>query len=335
MVEAPGVRVPRSEAEATRRRLRELDVLRTDLEVTRDGDQVVFPVAEACGPRLPTVPWEFQPRDRRPSSYLDLLAWPADLRAAAPRAFEQIGDTVVVKVPPDLMDRAGEIGDALLRFHPGCRAVFHDHGVKGEFRTRALERIAGSGGTLTQVGENGIRLWVDLAAAYFSPRLSGERTRVAALVRPGEHVVDLFAGVAPAAVQCALRGAHVDAVDLNPEACVLARRNVEENKVADKVTVHAGDAREVAARLAPAHRILMNLPHGAKAFLDVAARLVHPGGTVHYHEILPSEDLAAREKILVAEFARLGRPVRAVHARIVRQYSPQDVHAVFDVEVAP
>jgi len=42
VVRATGVRVPRSEAEATRRRLLELGVLRIDLQVARDGDDVVF-----------------------------------------------------------------------------------------------------------------------------------------------------------------------------------------------------------------------------------------------------------------------------------------------------
>src|SRR5688572_23087625 len=87
VVESPAVRVHRSEAEATRRRLLELDALRIDLAVAKDGDHVVFPVVEACGPRLPTIEWEFEARDVRPSGYQDLL--PPALRQAAPRAFDR------------------------------------------------------------------------------------------------------------------------------------------------------------------------------------------------------------------------------------------------------
>lgn len=326
------MRVPRSEAEATRRRLRELDVLRTDLEVARDGDAVVFPVVEACGPRLPTAPWDFVPREARPNAYLDLL--PADLRPTAPRAFEQVGDIVVVKVPPALQGRATEIGDALLRFH-AARAVFHDRGVKGDHRTRDLVRIAGAGESLTQVGENGVRLWVDPAKAYFSPRLATERARLAAMVRPGEHAVDLFGGVAPFGVQLAQKGAVVDSVDLNPEAVELARRNAKENRVAARLHLHLGDARAVAARLGPADRIVMNLPHGAAAFLDVAARLAAPGATVHLHEILPSERVAARGAELAVALAALGRTVQSVTHRTVRAYSPSEVQAVFDLHLSP
>ncbi|MCA1811869.1 MAG: class I SAM-dependent methyltransferase family protein [Halobacteriales archaeon] len=330
MVQSPGVRVPRSEAEATRRRLLELDALRIDLAVARAGDDVVFPVLESCGTRLPTVPFEFEARQVRPSSYLDLL--PPEVRDGAPRAFEALGDIVVVKVPPSQWAHRATLGRALLEFH-GARAVFHDRGVKDEFRVRDLERIAGAGDPLTQVSENGVRLWVDLSKAYFSPRLAAERARVAAMVRPGEHVVDLFGGVAPFGVQAALKGAQVDSVDLNPDAVALARRNVEACGVADRVALHEGDAREVAKALAPADRIFMNLPHGAHKFLDVACRLVKPGGTLHHHEILAVDAVDKREQALKREMAKLGRPVHAVSIRTVRNYSPTEAHFAIDLRV--
>jgi tRNA (guanine37-N1)-methyltransferase len=330
MVQAPGVRVPRSQAEATRRRLIELDVLRLDLSVAKAGDDIVFPVLDSCGPRMPVAPFEFEARAVRPTSYLDLL--PPEVRDVAPRAFETLGDIVVVKVPPAQWEHRARIGRALLEFH-AARAVFHDKGVKDEFRVRDLERIAGEGGPLTQVSENGVRLWVDLSKAYFSPRLAAERARVVAQVQPGEHVVDLFGGVAPFGVQAALRGASVDSVDLNPEAVALAKRNAEAANVQDKVTLHLGDARVVAKLLAPADRILMNLPHGARDFLDVACRLVRPGGTVHYHEISTVEGLDKRELALKKELAKLGRPVHAVAVRVVRNYSPVEAHFAFDIRV--
>ena len=330
MVQSKGVRVPRGEAEATRRRLLELDALRIDLAVAKVGADVVFPVVEACGPRLPTIEWEFEPRDVRPAGFQDLL--PEGLREAAPRAFDQVGDIVLVKVPEGIWDERGRIGDALLRFAK-VRAVFHDRGVKDEFRVRSLERIAGDGPALTQVSENGVRLWVDPSTAYYSPRLASERARVAALVGAGEHVVDLFGGVAPFGIQAARRGAGVDSIDLNPAACELARRNVADNGLGERVRIHDGDAREVAAGLAGADRIVMNLPHGAWAFLDVAARLAKPGAIVHYHEILRNDRAEARKGELVARLRELGRNARVSLARTVRNYSPEEAHMAFDLHL--
>ncbi len=325
---ADGVKVPRSEAESTRKRLQELGVLRSDLEVLRIGDDIVFPVAHACGPRLPIAPFDFERRATRLRNYQELL--PEAMRATAPRAFDTLGDIIIVKVPPELAAQRSAIGEALLQFH-GCRAVFHDGGVKDPYRTRALERIAGSGDSLTSVRENGCTFWVDPAKAYFSPRLAHERERVTALARPGEWVVDLFGGVAPFGVQLAKRGATVHSIDLNPAATDLARRNVEENGVAGHVTLHTGDARAVAAQLPKADRLILNLPHGAKMFLDVVARAAKPAATVHYHEILAPDSVAARSKEVCAELARLGWPCRVVGTRIVRNYSPQEAHVAFDL----
>lgn len=333
MVKAPGVRVHRSEAEATRRRLLELDALRLDLAVAKDGEDVVFPVAEACGPTLPTRPFEFEARQLRPAGYQDLLPWPPELVALAPRAFDQVGDLVVVKVPPELKDQArvAELGDALRRFLH-ARAVFRDAGVKDEFRVRALERIAGEGTALTQVSENGVRLWVDLSKAYFSPRLASERARVAALVRPGETLADLFGGVAPLGVQAALKGAEVDSVDLNPDAIELAKRNVTDHRLQGRVRLWQGDARDVAKQLPPADRVVMNLPHDAKHFLDAAARVAKPSATIHYHEILAPEAAAARSVKVLEELSEAGWDGRLAAHRVVRNYSPSEAHVVFDLQ---
>ncbi|HUR25253.1 MAG TPA: class I SAM-dependent methyltransferase family protein [Candidatus Thermoplasmatota archaeon] len=336
MVEAPGIRVPREEAETTRRRLLELEVLRLDLAVAKEGTDVVFPVADGCGPTLPTVAHDFEPRVLRPTGYQELLGWPSDRLALAPRAFDQVGDIVVVKVPHELADHAEELGDALLRFHK-ARAVFHDGGVKDPYRVRDLLLIAGEGDALTQVNENGVRLWVDLSKAYYSPRLASERERVADQVQPGERVVDLFGGVAPFGVQAAKRGATVDSVDLNPDAVALARRNVEENGVEGQVRLWEGDAREVARQLplASADRVTMNLPHGAKHFLDVAARVAKPGATIHYHEIIELAKAQLRASVVLRELGRCGWMGRLRAHRVVRNYSPQESHIVFDLEGVP
>ncbi len=332
MVHSLAVRVPRGEAESTRRRLLELGVLRPELEVAKVGSDILFPVTASCGPTLPTVPHDFVARELRTNSYQDLL--PPDLRPVAPRAFETFGDIAIVKIPPPLHMDTAAIGKALLDFH-GARAVFHDRGVSGPFRVRDLALIAGSGAALTQVAENEITLWVDPGKAYFSPRLATERARVVAMVKAGEHVVDLFGGVAPFGIQAAMRGAIVDSVDINPDAVDLAKRNVEANKVGDRVTLHVGDARLIAPNLAPADRVFMNLPHMARTFLDVAARLVKRGGMIHYHEILAPGKVEERGQEMRRELEKYGRAVRKVEHRVVRNYSPQEAHIAFDLEMLP
>lgn len=329
-VKSLGVAVPKQDAEAARRALMDQGLLRTDLRVRKEGDQVVFPVlSDPDG--FAAQESSFEPLGDRPGRYRSLLPWSEADRAAAPRAYDRLGDIVLIKVPERFWDRRHEVGAALLAFHPNVRAAFHDRGVVGPFRIRDLERIGGTGGSATTVQENGVRLHVDPAAAYFSPRLADERARIVAQLRPGQRVVDLFGGVGPAAVQAAKAGAEVVMMDLNPAACALARENATANGV--EMTVVEGDARAAAKALGPADHVLMNLPHGAKEFLDTALAVTRPGGAIHYHEILRDDAVAARQEALVAEAARLGRTLRIARSRHVRDYATNESHHVFDLEV--
>lgn len=322
-----GVKVPARQAEEVRRRLREGGLLRDDMRVRHEGADIVFPVTGAPSDLRPAT-FDFEARPSRPRDYTDLL--PEGMAPDAPRAFDVLGDIVIVKVPPALWDQRADIGEALRAFHD-ARAVFHDHGVQGEFRTRNLERIAGESGTRTTVSENGFRIAIDPARAYFSPRLADERARLVALAQPGERVIDLFGGVAPLGIQLARKGCQVVSVDLNPAAVELAAANVAANHV--ELELVQGDAREVGPGLDPADRVVMNLPHAARDFLDVALPLVKPGGMLHHHEILQKALIDARREALADELALMGRNAHVTNIRHVRDYSAAEAHYAIDLRL--
>ena len=123
--------------------------------------------------------------------------------------------------------------------------------VEGEFRTRQWVVLAGEHRTHTVHKEHGCRYNVDLAGAYFSARLGTERKRVADMVKPGQCVVDLFAGVGPFSILIGknVPGASVVAVDKNPGAVKLLRENIRFNRL-DNVTAVEDDARHAAVQLA-------------------------------------------------------------------------------------
>ena len=58
--------------------------------------------------------------------------------------------------------------------------------VEGDFRTRNLEILAGEDNTETEYKEFGCKFTVDVENAFFSPRLSTERERIANLIQDGE-----------------------------------------------------------------------------------------------------------------------------------------------------
>ena len=111
-------------------------------------------------------------------------------------AFDQIGEIIIVRIPDSLLPKKKIIGEALLNDVKIVRSVFYQaSAVEGDFRTRNLEVIAGEDNAETEYREFGCKFIVDVENAFFSPRLSTERDRIASLIQEGEVMTNMFAGV--------------------------------------------------------------------------------------------------------------------------------------------
>jgi tRNA (guanine37-N1)-methyltransferase len=338
------VRVPLKQGERARRRLSELGLLDPGRRpVERDGSLLLPLVEGAMGAPDIDVENEVVEADLpvreilpRPRSIREAPGLPPELAAEVTRALDIVGDIAVVRLPDALLERAGEVGRALMGLHPRVRVVAVDRGVSGPHRVRSLEPVAGEGPLATVHHENGLQLHVDLAAAYFSPRLATEHRRVADLVRPGERVLDMFAGVGPFAVLIAKdgRAAEVHAVDLNPVAAALLRANATANRTEGRLHVHEGDARAVVPPLGGFDRIIMNHPHHAIEFVDVALGAAKDGTVVHLHAIgRPEEVDAVERRALTAARAARMPSTRTVLRRKVGSFGPGVWHYCLDIVV--
>jgi tRNA (guanine37-N1)-methyltransferase len=335
------LKVPRAKGEETRRRLREQGLLRQDLKPLAEGPWLLVPVREAA--RAAFLGFEFttaafQPQQAPPPRYQELAEVPEHLRDLLPTSFDVVGEVVVVKLPPELEPHGAAVGAALLQAHKGARTVLLDRGVHGRDRVRQVEILAGAPDTVAEHIEHGVRLRVDLAKAYFSPRLASERLRTAEQVQQGEVVLDLFAGAGPFAILIAKRGraSKVYAVDINPDAVRWMEENVRRNKVEAKVRAVLGDADAFAATLrGQCDRVIMNLPHSADQHWEAALGACKPHATLHYHRILPRDAVDAHAAELVARARAAGRAAQVVATREVRLYSPTQSHVAFDVAVRP
>lgn len=138
-----------------------------------------------------------------------------------------------------------------------------------------------------QVKENGVAYEFDFSRVYWNPRLSTEHERVVSLLKRGDHVFDVFAGVGPFSVLAARRGCSVIANDLNPESYKWLQHNSKLNKVESRLTTFNLDGREficgpLKERLpkllkgSSAIHIIMNLPAMAIEFLDAFRGLLGP-----------------------------------------------------------
>ena len=326
------VRVPKREAEKARRKLIELGVLAKGYAVRREGEFVLFPVTrEVEGFEL--VEAEFERLERRPHSYREVVEVPDSVKPLLPSSFDVIGDIAIIELPDELMPYGKAIGEAILKVHRHIKAVFAKGSkVEGEYRVRELIHLAGEKRTETLHRENGIRLKLDIAKVYFSPRLATERMRIFKKTRPGEVVFDMFAGVGPYSILLARKAKLVFACDLNPWAIRYLEENIRLNKAHNLVPI-LGDVRKVAGKL-KADRVIMNLPKFADRFLREAMLSVRNGGVVHYYGFGPEEDLYSEHEARIKAIAReLGFSVEFLERRKVRPYAPRQFNIAIDFRV--
>ncbi len=266
---------------------------------------------------------------------------PPHLLASLPRSLDVIGDIAVIEIPAELKAHASLMGEAILATHKNVRTVLAKVGaVSGTYRLRGFEVIAGEHRTNTIHREYGCQYQVDVAKAYFSPRLSHEHDRVASLVQKGETVVDLFAGVGPFSVLIAKKNAdaRVYAVDINPEAIEFLKKNIRLNRVENRVIPIQGGAKQAVEErlLGVADRVIMNLPEKAIEFVDTACKAVKPsGGTVHYYAFIRLPDSIENEQRRFSEAAeKAGRKVGTfLSAKTVRATAPYEWQVVLDAKI--
>jgi len=256
-----------------------------------------------------------------------------------PAGYQRLGRVLLLRLPEELRAHFGEIGKAWQE-EMGVAAVLVVTGpVEGELRVPHVERIAG-GSTETEVVEHGIRWRFDAARIMFAAGNRTERVRAGRLARPGEIVVDLFAGIGYFAIPAAARGParRVYAVEKNPVAFEYLARNLALNRVEDRVTIVPGDNRAVALPLGSADRVFLGYLPSAVPWLPTAlGTLRDHGGWLHVHLVAdvrgaPASAIAIVHDALVAAGARLLEPMSA---REVKPYGPGRAHVVVDAHARP
>jgi tRNA (guanine37-N1)-methyltransferase len=323
------VKVSRTLAEKTRRLLLQTDWINTDAQIHKDSEDILIPLKSqpstadlemlfnemsSLKNNIIIIETEFEPKIHKPSL--------EDMLGFSP-AFEVIGDIAVIDADET---EAEKVARALMDFRKSIKVVLGATGpVSGEYRIREFVVLAGENRTHTIHTEYGCRYKVDLAKAYFSPRLATERKRVSDMVQRGQCVVDLFAGVGPFSILIgkSVPGSTLVAVDKNPAAVQFLKENIGLNKL-DNVTAVEDDARHAAEEWKhSADHVIMNLPHSAREFLNSGIMVAKNGGMVHYYDITPEDDLYKTSWGLITEAAEdIGKKVECLDKRIVRTYAP-------------
>jgi len=253
-------------------------------------------------------------------------------------AFDQIGDIIIVRIPDSLLSKKKIIGETLLEQVKTAKSVFYQSSsVEGDFRTRDLEILAGVDKTETEYKEFGCRFIVDVEKAFFSPRLSTERDRIANLVQDGEIVINMFGGVGMFSIIVAKRkNCIVYNIDINPIAAKLCEKNIKLNKLVGRVVSIHGDAAKIIEEQFrdQGDRVLMLLPERSDEFLNSAILATKSNGIIHYYSHIHADEKSQAAKLSEKHYLDT-TPIKSkiLNSKIVRAVGPRYYQTVVDVRI--
>ena len=286
----------------------------------------------------------FSPKKNNIKKISDLLEdkIPDHLLKILPQSMDIVGDIAIIDIPNDLKKYDTILGNAILEINKNVKTVLSKLSpVKGVYRLRSLEFISGENRTTTIHVEFGCKYHLDVAKAYFSPRLSQEHNRVSSLVnKRKEVIIDLFAGVGPFSILIAKNNPDVKifAVDINPVAIEFLKKNIRLNRVDKTVIPLTEDARNLIDKQfkGSADRVIMNLPEKAKDFIDIACEMIKPnGGIIHYYEFIRYPDSIKQAQTRFCELVKdVGRKVNCfLSVKNIRETAPYQHQVAFDVKI--
>ena len=334
-----GIQIEKNQAEKMRKYLIEQNLLIKDLKIARDQKFVYFPVKDypKNNKLYKTKKMKFEKIKEIPKSYKEIAKIPENLKDKLPTSYDVIGDIIIIKTPNELIKYKDEIGNALLITNKKIKTICNTSSISGELRTRNVEVISGENKTLTTHKEYGLNFKLDVSKTYFSPRLAEERKRVASLVKSGEIIVDMFAGIAPFSIMIA-KYAYPEIIftfDKNKSAVEFAKKNVKLNNVIDKIEIFFDDSKNVKKILdkktSKVDRIIMNLPFSAHKYFPYALQLITDKCIIHYYDMIEEKKIENRLNELEKLANKYEISLNYHKIRKIKSYSPREFYIGIDI----
>ncbi len=337
------IKAGKKNAERVRRFLKAHKLMAKNYDVYRKGNFIYFPVSNVKGREISAIRGMggvrasagFKRLER--SAYRELLLERLGRRRYdnATKSYDILGNIAVIDADSGALAR--RIAGAVMETNSSVETVIRKIGaVKGRYRRRRYGHVAGRRNYIATYRENGALMRFDVRKSFFSPRLSYERSRIAALAKEGEQVIVMFAGVGPFALVLAKAHPHskIVAIELNRYAYNEMLSNIRLNKARNVIPVLGDVNRQAAMYRHFADRIIMPLPKDSHSFLGAALTAARKGCIVHYYAFEEAEGAYEKQiSVLRSFFDSKKRKIRILNMRIVRPYSAHEVEIVLDFRI--
>ncbi|MHA2180560.1 MAG: class I SAM-dependent methyltransferase [Promethearchaeota archaeon] len=259
-----------------------------------------------------------------------------------PRGFQTLGNIIIVKLNPLLLEKSNLIGQTYLELLPKMRSVYVNKGrVVGSFREpENIEFLVGEDNPIVEHKEHGIRYRFDITKIMFSQGNLKERRLLATFVKKGEIVVDMFAGMGYFSLPIAKHSevGQIYSIELNPTSYKTLLENIKINHLNEKIIPINGDCKKEVLELSSsgirADRVIMGVFPAPKDFIKEALSLTKEAGTIiHYEGVVEKDTFIS----LFKEFDEIAQEEQynceLKSHRFVKSYGPNLFHTVLDIFV--
>ncbi len=259
-----------------------------------------------------------------------------------PRGFQTLGNIIILKLNPKLLEKTKVIGQAYLDLLPKMRSVYINKGrVIGSFREpENIEFLVGEDNPIVEHKEHGIKYRFNITKIMFSKGNLNERRFLATLVKKGEIVVDMFAGMGYFSLAIAKHSdvGQIYSIELNPTSYKTLLENIKINHLEEKIIAINGDCKKEVLELSKsgirADRVIMGVLPAPKEYVKEALSLAKEEGTIyHYEGVVEKEAYTS----LFKEFEEICQEEQfnceLESHRFVKSYGPNLFHIVLDIFV--
>ena len=259
-----------------------------------------------------------------------------------PRGFQTLGDVVILKLKPELLNKKEIIGKAYLDLLPSIRSVYINRGkITGTFREpEKIEFLAGVDNPIVEHKEHNIIYRFDITKIMFSKGNLKERKTLATLVKDGEVIVDMFAGIGYFSLPI---GKHSNAekiysIEINSNSFNSLIENIRINHLEEKIVPINGNCKEEVLKLSDsgirADRVIMGVFPAPIDYIKEALSLTKEEGTIyHFEGVVEKENYVS----LFNDFNEVAKNERykceLKSYRYVKSYGPMLYHVVLDIFV--
>jgi tRNA wybutosine-synthesizing protein 2 len=260
-----------------------------------------------------------------------------------PGGFQTIGDVIIIRLNPLLLKKRTIIAEKCLELYPNLRAVYLNLGIiKGQYRTpENIEFIAGEDNTIVEHKEHGVTYKFDIKKIMFSKGNINERKYLASLVKSGEIIVDMFAGIGYFSLPIARNAApfRIYSIEINPVSYDFLVQNIKVNQFEDIIIPINGDSKIEVPKLAQsgvkADRVIMGVFPAPRDYIAEALTVVKDEGTIYHYEGVEEKGTYMR---LFEEFDGVAKNnnynCELLDKRFVKSYGPALYHLVIDILVS-